>query len=157
MQNILEIRDLGRSYVNFRLEHISLSIPGGTIMGLVGENGAGKSTTIRAALGLIRKDAGEVLYCGEPLTTDSAAMKEQIGVVFDSICFYPELTVEKAGKICRKTYRNWDEAYFRELLEQFSLEKTLVANAQLWEGCYSILLFMSIKHISFLSQDAQMV
>ena len=39
MQNILEIRDLGRSYVNFRLEHISLSIPGGTIMGLVGENG----------------------------------------------------------------------------------------------------------------------
>lgn len=48
MQNILEIRDLGRSYVNFRLEHISLSIPGGTIMGLVGENGAGKSTTIRA-------------------------------------------------------------------------------------------------------------
>lgn len=98
MQNILEIRDLGRSYVNFRLEHISLSIPGGTIMGLVGENGAGKSTTIRAALGLIRKDAGEVLYCGEPLTTDSAAMKEQIGVVFDSICFYPELTVEKAGR-----------------------------------------------------------
>lgn len=122
MQNILEIRDLGRSYVNFRLEHISLSIPGGTIMGLVGENGAGKSTTIRAALGLIRKDAGEVLYCGEPLTTDSTAMKEQIGVVFDSICFYPELTVEKAGKICRKTYRNWDEAYFRELLEQFSLD-----------------------------------
>ena len=122
MQNILEIRDLGRSYVNFRLEHISFSIPGGTIMGLVGENGAGKSTTIRAALGLIRKDAGEVLYCGEPLTTDSAAMKEQIGVVFDSICFYPELTVEKAGKICRKTYRNWDEAYFRELLEQFSLD-----------------------------------
>lgn len=122
MQNILEIRDLGRSYVNFRLEHISLSIPGGTIMGLVGENGAGKSTTIRAALGLIRKDAGEVLYCGEPLTTDSATMKEQIGVVFDSICFYPELTVEKAGKICRKTYRNWDEAYFRELLEQFSLD-----------------------------------
>ena len=61
MQNILEIRDLGRSYVNFRLEHISFSIPGGTIMGLVGENGAGKSTTIRAALGLIRKDAGEVL------------------------------------------------------------------------------------------------
>ena len=122
MQNILEIRDLGRSYVNFRLEHISFSIPGGTIMGLVGENGAGKSTTIRAALGLIRKDAGEVLYCAEPLTTDSAAMKEQIGVVFDSICFYPELTVEKAGKICRKTYRNWDEAYFRELLEQFSLD-----------------------------------
>lgn len=52
MQNILEVRDLGRSYVNFRLEHISFSIAGGTIMGLVGENGAGKSTTIRGILGL---------------------------------------------------------------------------------------------------------
>ena len=98
MQNILEVRDLGRSYVNFRLEHISFSIAGGTIMGLVGENGAGKSTTIRGILGLIRRECGEVLFCGEPLNTDSVAMKEQIGVVFD-----------------------WDEAYFQELLQQFSL------------------------------------
>lgn len=113
MQNILEVRDLGRSYVNFRLEHISFSIAGGTIMGLVGENGAGKSTTIRGILGLIRRECGEVLFCGEPLNTDSVAMKEQIGVVFDSLCFSPELTVEKAGKICRSIYSNWDEAYFR--------------------------------------------
>ena len=48
-------------------------------------------------------------------------MKEQIGVVFDSLCFSPELTVEKAGKICRSIYSNWDEAYFQELLQQFSL------------------------------------
>lgn len=121
MQNILEVRDLGRSYVNFRLEHISFSIAGGTIMGLVGENGAGKSTTIRGILGLIRREYGEVLFCGEPLNTDSIAMKEQIGVVFDSLCFSPELTVEKAGKICRSIYSNWDEAYFQELLQQFSL------------------------------------
>ena len=121
MQNILEVRDLGRSYVNFRLEHISFSIAGGTIMGLVGENGAGKSTTIRGILGLIRREGGEVLFCGEPLNTDSVAMKEQIGVVFDSLCFSPELTVEKAGKICRSIYSNWDEAYFQELLQQFSL------------------------------------
>ena len=121
MQNILEVRDLGRSYVNFRLEHISFSIAGGTIMGLVGENGAGKSTTIRGILGLIRRECGEVLFCGEPLNTDSVAMKEQIGVVFDSLCFSPELTVEKAGKICRSIYSNWDEVYFQELLQQFSL------------------------------------
>ena len=121
MQNILEVRDLGRSYVNFRLEHISFSIAGGTIMGLVGENGAGKSTTIRGILGLIRRECGEGLFCGEPLNTDSVAMKEQIGVVFDSLCFSPELTVEKAGKICRSIYSNWDEAYFQELLQQFSL------------------------------------
>ena len=64
MQNILEVRDLGRSYVNFRLEHISFSIAGGTIMGLVGENGAGKSTTIRGILGLIRREhAASCWFC----------------------------------------------------------------------------------------------
>lgn len=62
-----------------------------------------------------------MLFCGEPLNTDSVAMKEQIGVVFDSLCFSPELTVEKAGKICRSIYSNWNEAYFQELLQQFSL------------------------------------
>ena len=125
MQNILEVRDLGRSYVNFRLEHISFSIAGGTIMGLVGENGAGKSTTIRGILGLIRRECGEVLFCGEPLNTDSVAMKEQIGVVFDSLCFSPELTVEKAGKICRSIYSNWNEAYFQELLQQLKGKPTI--------------------------------
>ena len=56
-------------------EHIAIVVP----------NGAGKSTTIRGILGLIRRECGEVLFCGEPLNTDSVAMKEQIGVVFDSL------------------------------------------------------------------------
>ena len=121
MTNLLEVRQLTRAYDNFTLDHVSFDLPGGTIMGLVGENGAGKSTTIRAILGLIRRDDGEVRFCGEPLTTDSKALKEDIGVVFDTIPFYNQLTVEKAGKICQKAYANWDEAYFRSLLERFSL------------------------------------
>ena len=113
MQNILEVRDLGRSYVNFRLEHISFSIAGGTIMGLVGENGAGKSTTIRGILGLIRRECGEVLFCGEPLNTDSVAMKEQIGVVFDSLCFSPELTVERQGRSAAASIPTGTKPIFR--------------------------------------------
>lgn len=122
MQTMLEVRDLTRSYDKFTLDHVSFSIPGGTIMGLVGENGAGKSTTIQGILGLIRRDAGEVTFCGSPLTTDSKELKEDIGVVFDTIAFCGELTPEKVGKICKKSYCNWDDAMYTKLLQQFSLD-----------------------------------
>ena len=117
---MIKMQNVRKVYPGFDFE-LSMEIPEGRITGLIGKNGAGKSTTIRGILGLIRRECGEVLFCGEPLSTDSVAMKEQIGVVFDSLCFSPELTVEKAGKICRSIYSNWDEAYFQELLQQFSL------------------------------------
>lgn len=122
MQTMLEVRDLTRSYDKFTLDHVTFSIPGGTIMGLVGENGAGKSTTIQGILGLIQKDDGKITFCGKPLTTNSKELKDDIGVVFDTIAFYGELTPEKAGKICKKTYRNWDDIFYTELLERFSLD-----------------------------------
>lgn len=122
MQTILKVTDLTRSYDKFTLDHITFSIPGGTIMGLVGENGAGKSTTIHGILGLIRRDAGEVIFCGKPLTTDSRELKEDIGVVFDTIAFYGELTPEKVGNICKKSYRNWDNTMYSELLQRFELD-----------------------------------
>lgn len=122
MKMMLEVQELTRSYDNFTLDHVTFSIPGGTIMGLIGENGAGKSTTIRAILGLICRDAGMVHFCGEPLTTDSKALKEDIGVVFDNIAFYPELTVERVGKICKKSYARWDDTYYQSLLRRFALE-----------------------------------
>lgn len=122
MKMMLEVQGLTRSYDKFTLDHVTFSIPGGTIMGLIGENGAGKSTTIRAILGLIRRDAGEVRFCGEPLTTDSKVLKEDIGVVFDNIAFYPELTVEMAGNICRESYTRWDDTYYQSLLQKFTLE-----------------------------------
>lgn len=121
MQPILDIQDLTRSYENFTLDHICLSIPGGTIMGLVGENGAGKTTTIRAILGLIQRDCGTVTFCGQPLETDSKALKEDIGVVFDTIAFYDNLTPEQVGTICRHTYRNWDDGQYQNLLTRFGL------------------------------------
>lgn len=122
MRFLLQVQDLTRSYGNFVLDHVSLSIPGGTIMGLVGENGAGKTTTIRAILGLIRRDFGTVTFCGEPLVTDSKALKEDIGVVFDTIAFYDGLTPEQIGHICRGCYRNWDDGQYQTLLTRFGLD-----------------------------------
>lgn len=73
-------------------------------MGLIGENGAGKSTTIHALLDLIRRDAGNVTFWGQALSA-SKPLREDIGVVLDGVNFYETLTPEQVGKVCRAAYR----------------------------------------------------
>lgn len=67
MESILQVQNLTKQYPNFTLDHVSFSVPKGTIMGLVGENGAGKSTIIHAILDLIQKNDGTITFFGEEL------------------------------------------------------------------------------------------
>lgn len=122
MDEILQIKDLTKSYRDFKLDRVSFSIQKGSIMGLIGENGAGKSTTINAILGLIKKDKGTVRFWGKELDS-SKQIKENIGVVFDGINFYETLTPEKVGKICAAAYKQWDSSTYQKFLERFSLSK----------------------------------
>ena len=122
MDEILQIKDLTKSYRDFKLDRVSFSIPKGSIMGLIGENGAGKSTTINAILGLNKKDKGTVRFWGKELDS-SKQIKENIGVVFDGINFYETLTPEKVGKICAAAYKQWDSSTYQKFLERFSLSK----------------------------------
>ncbi len=120
MDNILEVRNLTKQYTDFMLDHVSFSIPNGTIMGLIGENGAGKSTTINAILDLIHKDDGTVTFWGQELSS-TKQLKEDIGVVFDGINFYETLTAAKVGKISQAAYKQWDDLLYREYLNRFQL------------------------------------
>ena len=119
MNNALTISGLTKTYQDFVLDHVSFSVPSGSVVGLIGENGAGKSTTINAALGLIQKDAGYVSIFGkEELDNET---KEQIGVVFDA-SNYPELlSPGKINRIMKNIYHSWDEQAYFQLLKQFSL------------------------------------
>ena len=89
-------------------------------MGLIGENGAGKSTTISAILDLIHKDDGKVTFWGKELSS-SKQLKEDIGVVFDGINFYETLTPAKVGKISSAAYKQWDECLYQNYLNRFQL------------------------------------
>lgn len=120
MDNILEVRNLTKQYTDFMLDHVSFSIPKGTIMGLIGENGAGKSTTINAILDLIHKDDGTVTFWGQELSS-AKQLKEDIGVVFDGINFYETLTAAKVGKIAQTAYKQWEDRLYREYLNRFQL------------------------------------
>ena len=119
MTNAFMVSGLTKSYPDFVLDHVSFTVPSGSIVGLIGENGAGKSTTINAALGLVQKEDGIVSILGrEELDGD---IKEQIGVVFDG-SNYPEiLSPRKLNRVMKNIYRTWDEQAYLRLLKQFSL------------------------------------
>ena len=120
MDAILRVDNLTKQYADFKLDHVSFSVPKGTIMGLIGENGAGKSTTINAILDLIHKDDGTVTFWGQELSS-AKQLKEDIGVVFDGINFYETLTPAKVGKIAGAAYKQWDGHLFQDYLKRFQL------------------------------------
>ena len=120
MNAILHVENLTKQYADFKLDHVSFSVPKGTIMGLIGENGAGKSTTINAILDLIHKDDGTVTFWGQELSS-TKQIKEDVGVVFDGINFYETLTPAKVGKIAGAAYKQWDGHLFQDYLKRFQL------------------------------------
>lgn len=120
-KNALTVSGLTKNYKEFSLSDVSFEVPQGAIVGLIGENGAGKSTTLNAILGLIHKDAGEISIMGSPIEELSLDMKEKIGVVFDGTNFSEELTPKKLNKLLKGIYTSWDEDFFVSLLKKLSL------------------------------------
>lgn len=123
MENILEIEGLNKTYDSFQLKNIDLKIPKGSIMGLIGENGAGKSTIIKTMLNIARKDSGKVRIFSMDMDKNEKEIKERLGVVLDEKNFQDSFTPEIINKIMKKIYRNWQEDRFSYYLEKFSLKK----------------------------------
>lgn len=121
MENCIEIKNVTREYPSFKLKNISFSVPCGTVMGFIGENGAGKSTTIKAILGLLKKGEGEITVLGENADSLTPATKEKIGVVFDGLSFPENLTVRQLDKVMRGIYKTWSSEKFFGFMRKFEL------------------------------------
>lgn len=119
--NALEIKNLTKSYAGFTLDHINLVLPCGCIMGLIGENGAGKSTTIRLILDMIRGDSGTITILGKDNQDEMKMTKEDIGVVLDEVGFPDCLTPRQVHNIMRNTYQRWDENVYFAYLNQLDI------------------------------------
>lgn len=119
--NALEIKNLTKSYPGFTLDNLNLTLPSGCILGLVGENGAGKSTTIKLILDMIRKDSGTVTVLGKDNGDSIPLTKEEIGVVMDEVGIPECLTAKQVGKVMKHTFRSWDDAEYSRLLQKLSL------------------------------------
>ena len=118
--NALEIKDLTKHYPGFTLDRVSLTLPSGCIMGLVGENGAGKSTTIKLILGMLRRDGGSIRVLGRE---DGKPDMEDIGVVLDEVGLPAFMNPVQIGKLMAGCYRQWDQAVYDGLVDQMNLPR----------------------------------
>ena len=119
--NALELKNVSKSFPGFCLDNISLTLPSGCIMGLIGENGAGKSTTIKLILDMLHKDSGTITILGKDNEKEISLTIEDVGVVMDEVGMPECLTAKQIGKVMKHTFRNWNEDKYTRLLKKLSL------------------------------------
>ena len=119
--NAIEIRDLCKKYDGFYLDHVNLTLPAGCIMGLVGENGAGKSTIIKLILNMVKRDAGTVALFGKDNRESLNLTKEDIGVVLDEAGISECLNARQVGKIMKGIFKNWDDDVYYGYLRTLAI------------------------------------
>lgn len=123
IKNVLEINNLSKKYEKFELKNINLKIPEGSILGLIGQNGAGKSTIIKSIMNIIPYDSGSIKINGNNVDIKNEILiKEEIGYVGEHLDFYPDVKLRQIYKFTCKFYRNWDESLFNRLIEIFNLD-----------------------------------
>ena len=123
--NAIELKHVTKSFGSFAIRDLSLAIPAGTICGLVGENGAGKSTTIRLLMGALEPDSGSCAALGvDASSSEFLEAKEDIGVVLDEAYFPETLNAAQVGKVMARTYRRWDNGVYEGYLKRFELPRS---------------------------------
>ena len=123
MEKAFEIDNLSKSYKDFSLKNINLSLEKGFIMGFIGKNGAGKSTTMNCLLGITKYDKGSVKVFNKPVENLTVQDKEKLGVVLDGCPFAEVLNVKDIEMILAGCYKNWDSAKFNSMCSRFGLPK----------------------------------
>lgn len=126
-ERLIEARGITKRYDGFTLDAVDLTVEAGQIVGFIGQNGAGKSTTVKALLGLIGLDGGQATVLGVPVgkcaPSEAAQMREQVGVVFDTVSLPSHLTVGEVGGLMACAYRTWNADMFERMLGRFKLDR----------------------------------
>ena len=121
VMNALEIKNISKTYKNFKLDDVSFVLPCGHIMGLIGENGAGKPTIINCILDIIEKDSGSISVLGQKNDKNNVSLKENIGVVLDASDVYDNYTVKQVENIMKDVYKQWNHEVYDYYIQKFAL------------------------------------
>lgn len=121
MENIVELKNISKTYKGFSLKNVSFNIKKGFVTGFIGANGAGKSTTIKLIMDLISKDSGDIKVFGKDYQKDQISIKERIGFVYDDNIFYEDMTIHQLKKFIAPVYEKWDENRFQSYIQNFDL------------------------------------
>ena len=124
MTNYLEVKNLSKSFDSFQLHNITFTLPKGYIMGLIGPNGSGKTTTIKLILNMLKRNGGEIKIMGLDNIADEQKAKAELGVVFDTNYFSDDWKVSEVEKSISVFYPNWNSERFSEMLQKFHIAPT---------------------------------
>ena len=120
---LLQVEKLNKKYPKFSLQDVSFTLEAGRIMGLIGRNGAGKSTTIKAMLHLVCPDSGRIWMLGHDFEREEEAVKQDLGVVLGGVPFYQTKTLRTITGVTRRFYPNWDQSAYQRYLSVFDLDE----------------------------------
>ena len=148
---LLEVEGLTKKYPKFTLKNVSFSLDQGRIMGLIGKNGAGKSTTLKSMLNMVCPDKGTIKMLGHDFRQDEESCKQNIGVVLGSIQFYQDKKLQTITGVTKRFYQNWDDTAYQKYMSMFELDEQKQVK-QLSEG-------MKVKYLIALalSHDAKLL
>ena len=121
--NLIEVNGLCKNFETFQLKNVSFSLAEGFIMGFIGRNGAGKSTTLKTMLNLMKNDGGEIKLAGLSMPENELEIKNQVGYVFGGVDFYPEAKISRITNVTKSFYHEWDDARYKELCERFEIDQ----------------------------------
>ena len=118
----IRLEGVSKRYPHFLLDNISFDLPEGSILGFIGANGAGKSTTIRILMGLVRQDSGTVQVLGHSMPAGQIAAKADIGFISEDMRLYGAATLAWHMKFIASIYPQWNQSYAEKLLGRFDLK-----------------------------------
>ena len=121
--NLIEVEGLCKNFESFQLKEVGFTLEEGYIMGFIGRNGAGKSTTLKTMLNLMNNDGGKINLCGLSMPKDEIEIKNKVGYVFGGVDFYPTAKISRITKITKDFYREWDEGLYKRLCERFEIDQ----------------------------------
>lgn len=121
---ILKVNNLTKKYDAFELKDINFELPKGYIMGFVGQNGAGKSTTLKCIMNLIQFESGNIELLGKNNKKYSEMIRNKVGYVSEEQYFYEEMTVDWTNKFIRNFYPKWNQGVLEDLLNRFRIDRT---------------------------------
>ncbi len=143
--NVLEIKNLTKTYPKFKLDNVSFSVRQGTIMGFIGRNGAGKSTTLKSILNFVHPDSGEIKFFGDSFDNNELEIKQKIGFVSGGINYYSNKKLKTITSVTKSFYKEWNDDVYDKYVKEFNLDETKTPS-QLSEGMkvkYSLALALS--------------
>ena len=143
---LLEVEGLTKKYPKFTFKNVSFSLDQGRIMGLIGKNGAGKSTTLKSMLNMVCPDKGTIKMLGHDFRQDEESCKQNIGVVLGSIQFYQDKKLQTITSVTKRFYQNWDDAAYLKYMSMFELDEQKQVK-QLSEGMkVKYLIALALSH-----------